>query len=75
MRGFREVKYRPGRWLDFSGEKPVVRNRRGEIIAEDLHIAAADMEPLARSLAKELRLGEADTEDFIRRVKIKFDLR
>ena len=64
-----EIKWKPGRWIDFAGEQPVIRDARGRIIARDLQVDEAGVEVIARRVCEQLGLSEAEIEDRIRQLK------
>lgn len=63
------IPWKPGRWIDWSAGRPVIRDAGGRIIATDLQVDEAGIEVIARRMCKDLRLGEAETEDLIRTLK------
>jgi hypothetical protein len=74
MRQRREIKWQPGRWIDFSGGKTAVRDADGKIIAEDLMVDEAGIKVLANALADQLNLSGDEKEAFLGRVRERFNL-
>jgi hypothetical protein len=53
MKGFKEIPWKPGRWIDFSDLKNIViRDENYNVVATDLHITEEDFEKLKQKLTE-----------------------